>query len=320
MQVKYPKGSIDPDSRNSPIGGIGFYASPIDITIASNVSLYYSVYFPSNFDFVKGGKLPGLYGGSTKCSGGENSDDCFSTRLMFRPNGEGELYLYAPKGKQLPTLCQIPPLSDCNADYGYSIGRGSFNFTKGNWVNVRQDIWLNNDNQNDGGFNIWINDKIVLHSDQVFYRKSSESLNSSTPSVTTSTESSDQNDSSTNQSPGLNRLLQVRPDNSSFVSPTSLGLPHPMGNNFTQDYNLTQSTGGLVSITTIKTTQLNRRKAQTINQTLGTTNSNNNNNSIDSAKFLGIMSDTFFGGHDASWASPKDQYSYFNRFGLIIRQ
>lgn len=36
------------------------------------------------------------------------------------------------------------------------------------------------------------------------------------------------------------------------------------------------------------------------------------------AGFLGIMFDTFFGGHEAKYASPKDQYSYFNGVSLVI--
>jgi hypothetical protein len=68
LQVLYPKGSIAP--RNDPQGGTEFYAQPLDLTAANNVSLQYTVYFPPDFDFVKGGKLPGLYGGHKGCSGG----------------------------------------------------------------------------------------------------------------------------------------------------------------------------------------------------------------------------------------------------------
>lgn len=49
---------------------------------ATNVTLEYSVFFPDGFNFVKGGKLPGLFGGHKGCSGGQQSEDCFSTRLM----------------------------------------------------------------------------------------------------------------------------------------------------------------------------------------------------------------------------------------------
>ena len=68
MQIFYPSGSINPG--NSPQGGTEFYAHPLDLRAANNVTLEYSVYFPEDFDFVKGGKLPGLYGGHKGCSGG----------------------------------------------------------------------------------------------------------------------------------------------------------------------------------------------------------------------------------------------------------
>ncbi|EGG08263.1 family 14 polysaccharide lyase [Melampsora larici-populina 98AG31] len=357
MQVLYPKGSANPDRRNSasPIGGIGFYASPLDLSKATNVSLYYSVFFPSNFDFNKGGKLPGLYGGGTGCSGGVESDECFSTRLMFRTNGTGELYLYAPKGRQVPSLCQTPPLSDCNAEYGYSIGRGAWNFTRGGWTNVRQDIWLNNGEENDGGFNIWINGQLALHSDQVYYRHPVGSVKE-TPakadkSKQKSTESSE----------------------SSFVSPTSLGLPHPIGKNFSSDYNQSSNSGGMISTSTspsnthlsgtslghaklarrlniqrrtalnlIITPPLNNSATPELVQLPATNQTDPTQHPVgdredaysqaisgirrqtmtvrkESAQFMGIMADTFFGGHDPSWASSKDQYTYFNRFGLVIR-
>lgn len=53
----------------------------------------YEVAFDEGFDWVKGGKLPGLRGGSANgCSGGSQADgsDCFSTRIMWRTDGEGE--------------------------------------------------------------------------------------------------------------------------------------------------------------------------------------------------------------------------------------
>jgi len=55
--------------------------------------LTYDIAFDENFDFVKGGKLPGLRGGANNgCEGGSqpNGTDCWSTRLMWRKNGAGE--------------------------------------------------------------------------------------------------------------------------------------------------------------------------------------------------------------------------------------
>ena len=91
IQIRYPANSVNPSRR--PQGGAEFYATPLDLKDAQNVTLEYSVFFPSDFDWVLAGKLPGLYGGHTGCSGGDNAFTCFSTRLMWRQMGAGELYL-----------------------------------------------------------------------------------------------------------------------------------------------------------------------------------------------------------------------------------
>jgi hypothetical protein len=94
LQLFYPKDSVNP--AKWPQGGSEFYATPLDISKASNVTLEYRVFFPGDFEWVKGGKLPGLYGGHTRCSGGDPALDCFSTRMMWRAGGAGELYLVRP--------------------------------------------------------------------------------------------------------------------------------------------------------------------------------------------------------------------------------
>lgn len=91
LQLVYPANSVNPGSK--PEGGANFYASPLNLAGARNVTLEYSVFFPADFNWVKGGKLPGLFGGHMGCSGGASARDCFSTRLMWRPQGVGELYL-----------------------------------------------------------------------------------------------------------------------------------------------------------------------------------------------------------------------------------
>lgn len=73
LQITYPKGSINPG--NNPQGGAEFYAEPLDLRTVTNTTLQYSVYFPHDFDFVKGGKLPGLYGGHKGCSGGDAAEE-----------------------------------------------------------------------------------------------------------------------------------------------------------------------------------------------------------------------------------------------------
>ncbi|KAI0263749.1 hypothetical protein BC834DRAFT_791831, partial [Gloeopeniophorella convolvens] len=168
LQLFYPEGSINPS--NKPKGGAEFYAAPLSLAHARNVSFAYSVFFPSDFEWVKGGKLPGIYGGHTTCSGGDAALDCFSTRMMWRAGGDGELYLYAPKDRQTQSLCNAPPMSVCDADYGLSIARGSFKFARGSWTHLRQTVVLNTPGVQDGGFLLEINGRVTLNRADVFYR------------------------------------------------------------------------------------------------------------------------------------------------------
>ena len=191
IQVFYPAYSIDPANR--PQGGAEFYASPLEqLHAATNVSFEYSIFFPIDFDWVRGGKLPGLYGGHRGCSGGNDARACFSTRLMWRRAGAGELYLvslfffflsvtdialvfltddfqYAPKRRQTEALCS-DLLSVCDTTYGLSVGRSSFYFTPGFWTHVRQTVVLNTPGQHDGQFRLAVNGKEVINRTDVLYR------------------------------------------------------------------------------------------------------------------------------------------------------
>lgn len=106
MVAYFPKGSINPGNKDAPTGGLSFYSNGPergrsvtkgqgkwegDLNGAKEVSFAYSVWFEHGFEFNKGGKMPGVYGGTseesaTGCSGGrqEGRDDCFSSRLMWR--------------------------------------------------------------------------------------------------------------------------------------------------------------------------------------------------------------------------------------------
>ncbi|KAF9900612.1 hypothetical protein EC991_007093 [Linnemannia zychae] len=71
------------------------------------IRLEYQMMFEPGFKWVKGGKLPGILMGSEQgcnagCSGGGSAENCFSTRMMWRADGMGELYLYAAKSVYFP--------------------------------------------------------------------------------------------------------------------------------------------------------------------------------------------------------------------------
>lgn len=143
IRVRYPAGSASPRvsrREDRPLGGSQFYAD-LGIEPRDRLRLSYYIRFSENFDFVKGGKLPGLFGGRGN-SGGKIPDgtDGFSTRYMWRRDGEGEVYAYLPTSEE----------------YGTSIGRGSWKFQPGRWYYLEQVVTLNDRNENNGRVRVYV--------------------------------------------------------------------------------------------------------------------------------------------------------------------
>ena len=152
-----PAGSINPENHAAPQGGAGFlYAGPRAAS-RPHACLSYEVRFPAGFDFVRGGKLPGLYGGGAPSGGAAVDDDSgFSVRLMWRQDGAGEAYAYTI-GKR-------------NARYGDSIGRGSWHFAPGQWQHVELEIDVNTPGRADGALRVWVDDRLAVERRDVTYR------------------------------------------------------------------------------------------------------------------------------------------------------
>jgi hypothetical protein len=171
MQIFYPAGSWNP-ADSSTIGGVGFYATPLDIpSSASNITFTYDAYFPAGFDFNKGGKLMGLYGGHSDCSGGKSAAECFSTRFMWRTDGAAEVYAYLAKDKQVSNFCSETGVI-CNDDYGDSLGRGSFSWGTGQWNSVTQVVGLNTPGKQDGTLVVTHNGKQIINMNNLYFRDS----------------------------------------------------------------------------------------------------------------------------------------------------
>ncbi|KAH8554247.1 hypothetical protein BGW37DRAFT_483991 [Umbelopsis sp. PMI_123] len=168
MQIAYPKGTWNP-AASPQIGGVGFYASPLTVpNTVRNLSLTYDAYFPQGFNFNKGGKLMGLYGGHSECSGGNTAQSCWSTRFMWRTNGAGETYAYIPKNKQQSNICSQKNVI-CNQQYGYSFGRGDFTWKTGQWNTVTQNIYLNTPGNQDGSLQVLYNGNPVIQMNNLFF-------------------------------------------------------------------------------------------------------------------------------------------------------
>lgn len=148
LRVFFPKGSY---SRASPVGVVQFYAWPTAPQSAMMFS--YDVYFSNDFDFVRGGKLPGLWGGRTNtCSALRRAVGCFSTRFMWRSSGAGEVYAYLPEKS------------------AWSLGRGKWYFRRGQWQNIAQYIHLNTPGSKDGYIKVFMNREQVFNVTDVTFR------------------------------------------------------------------------------------------------------------------------------------------------------
>lgn len=154
FEVTYPKGSVDPAMTTAPLGGAGFLYPASTPSFSS--CLTYDVEFARGFDFVKGGKLPGLYGGNAP-SGGADTSKGFSTRYMWRTGGAGEVYAYVP---------------DKSALYGESISPGAWTFLPGQWQRLEQEVIVNHVGQNDGVLRVWVDGKLLVNRTDMLYRVS----------------------------------------------------------------------------------------------------------------------------------------------------
>jgi hypothetical protein len=159
VRVSYPAGSASATvarQYGKPVGGAQFYVrrlgGPYD---RNSMRLSYWVRFADDFPWVRGGKLPGLYGGMVnngkRIPDGTNG---FSTRYMWRTGGRGEVYAYLPTSKI----------------HGTSLGQGDWVFPRGTWIHLVQDLFLNHPGKADGEIKVSVQGKVVSVTSHLRFR------------------------------------------------------------------------------------------------------------------------------------------------------
>jgi len=176
-EALYPQGSINPGGAIK--GGFGLYlAGPDAFARALNehareVVIGYEVYFEIGFEWAKGGKLPGICGGvgdaAYSCTGGrkEYRCQCFNLRLMWRANGVAELYAYLPPTEMNLERLRTFPGSHEASDYGFSVGRGMWNFHSGRWMSLAIRVRLNDTGIQNGEIEVYVDGRSMLLVDRV---------------------------------------------------------------------------------------------------------------------------------------------------------
>ncbi|KAF8070128.1 polysaccharide lyase family 14 protein [Lyophyllum atratum] len=176
LRATYPQGSFSSDTGGSQWYNLWNTTAGYKF---QTMLVSYEVAFDEQFDWVKGGKLPGLRG-STKsnlagCSSGKekesNTTDCFSTRLMWRRNGGGEVYAHIPTTNG---LCSQQGVT-CSTDTATTIQRGSFGFVSGQWNRISLLVRLNDPpNVANGNIQLYYNDLKAIDQQNLQIRTSSQ--------------------------------------------------------------------------------------------------------------------------------------------------
>jgi hypothetical protein len=144
LRVTYPANQFGPGK-----GGVQFEASLHGKY--EELYLSYRVRFAPGFDFVQGGKLPGLVGGTSPTGCTTDLTGGFSARNMWRPGGSMAQYLYFPERK-----------NRCGDDWYYKVNGSNAKFNPGQWHTVEHRIVMGTKGQANGIMQGWIDGKLAL--------------------------------------------------------------------------------------------------------------------------------------------------------------
>ena len=122
-----------------------------------NLYLSFNVFFPKGFNFVKGGKLPGLAGGETKFASSGNKPNglnAWSARIMWRQGGGLVQYVYH---------------RDQPESYGEDFKWNEY-IVPGKWHFIENRVKLNDPGKKNGILQAWLDGELVLDINRFYYR------------------------------------------------------------------------------------------------------------------------------------------------------
>jgi len=157
-KVKYPAGGYNSDKSGS---SFKCNFDLMDLPEKGYESLYLRYYlkFDKGFEFVKGGKLPGLVGGAANTGGRKPTGlDGWSARIMWRQDGKIVQYLYHPD--------QLTQYGD---DIPWNI-RGQPHFIPGRWHCVETYVQLNTPGIHNGMLRSWLDGELACEKTNIRYR------------------------------------------------------------------------------------------------------------------------------------------------------
>lgn len=160
-RVKYPQGLESTSGSGSQYMCILPNMSPISIPAAEEMYIRYYVRFDPNFDFVLGGKLPGLCGAGCNTGGGiPTGRDGWSARIMWRENGKIVQYMY-----------YMDQASYYGDDFPWNEGVGGQRYLiPGQWHCLETYIKMNTPGVKNGIVRSWFDGQLSLNRTNVRFR------------------------------------------------------------------------------------------------------------------------------------------------------
>mgnify|MGYP002128674054 FL=1 len=149
IRILYPKGGM----QSGPSGAQWF----IDL-LGNREELYFSywVRFDEGFDFVLGGKLPGLGGANSF----EDRTNEWSSRLMWRENGKVEFYIHDPASNDY----------DAGERFWWNTEGYQATFVPGRWHHIEMHVRLNTPCHFDGLVEGWFDGAKAAHYPAFYFR------------------------------------------------------------------------------------------------------------------------------------------------------
>jgi hypothetical protein len=162
LRVDYVPGAVGMSS------GWGFHATPEHAFPTISSTLSYRVFFPEDFDWKRGGKLPGLFVGHPGATGGNWEYKAGSARVVWQRNGVAALYLYLPLqvafdgSKEMAVDMQSQEFKRCchvtnKGCHLWNKGPDVLRFKRGQWNDVQLVVHLNTIGQQDGFVELTVN-------------------------------------------------------------------------------------------------------------------------------------------------------------------
>jgi len=125
-----------------------------------HIRLSYRLQFVTPFEFVRGGKLPGMIGGEGNTGGGiPDGTDGWSARMMWRVDGAIVQYVYHPDQPE-----------SYGEDLPWTGGGNSLLFQPGQWHEVVHEIQMNTPGLNDGSITCWFDGELALDAANMRFR------------------------------------------------------------------------------------------------------------------------------------------------------